>query len=66
MDNENVVIHIHTGEPRKARATKRGKIHYAYGNMSLCLQFVGDDEVLDKEVDCKRCLNKHNKNKGGK
>lgn len=48
-------------KPRKARATKNGKVHYVYGNMSLCLQYVGDDIAEEKEVDCKRCLNKYNK-----
>lgn len=52
--------------PRKARATKRGKVHYAYGNMTLCLQFAGDNEVLDEEVDCKRCLRKWEKMKEDK
>jgi hypothetical protein len=56
---------LNTSYPRKARATKNGKVHYVYGNMSLCLQYVGDDEVADKDVDCKRCLSKFEKiNKG--
>lgn len=54
------IINIDIANPRKARVTKGGKIHYAYGNMSLCLQYVGDDAVEDKEVDCKRCLKKLN------
>ena len=59
--SDTIVINIDTGKPRKARATKRGKIHYAYNNMSLCLQYVGDDVVEDGDVDCKRCINKYKK-----
>ncbi|MGJ0846435.1 hypothetical protein ACR77J_07095 [Tissierella praeacuta] len=58
MKNDITIIGIDLARPRKARATKHGKVHYAYGNMSLCLQYVGDDEVVDKEVDCKRCIKK--------
>ena len=49
--------------PRKARATEYGKVHYAYGNMTLCLQYAGDSIVLDEEVNCKRCLKKFEKMK---
>lgn len=40
---------------RKATATKGGKIHWAWHNMSLCAQYVGDN-TIEGEVTCKRCL----------
>lgn len=61
MKNGITIIGIDLARPRKAKATKYGKVHYAYGNMTLCLQYAGDNEVLDEEVNCKRCLNKFNK-----
>ena len=45
---------------KKAQATKGGVIHIAplNSNMSLCLQYVGDEiqDIQGKDVTCKRCL----------
>jgi len=45
---------------KKAQATKGGVIHIAYlkSNMSLCLQYVGEDvqDIQDKNITCKRCI----------
>jgi len=56
---------------KKAQATKGGKIHIAYlkSNMSLCLQYVGEDiqniqDIQDKNVTCKRCLKAYAKIEG--
>jgi len=53
---------------KKAQATKGGKIHIAYlkSNMSLCLQYVGEDvqNIQDKNVTCKRCIKAYAKIKG--
>ena len=53
---------------KKAQATKGGVIHIAYlkSNMSLCLQYVGEDvqDIQDKSVTCKRCLKVYAKIEG--
>lgn len=50
---------------KKAQATKNGKIHIAYinSNMSLCLQYVGEQiqDVQHLDVTCKRCLRSYEK-----
>jgi len=53
---------------KKAQATKGGKIHIAHlkSNMSLCLQYVGEDvqNIQDKNVNCKRCIKAYAKIEG--
>ena len=53
---------------KKAQATKGGKIHIAYlkSNMSLCLQYVGEDvqNIQDRNITCKRCLKAYAKIEG--
>jgi len=50
---------------KKAQATKGGVIHIAYlkSNMSLCLQYVGEDiqNIQGKNITCKRCLKAYTK-----
>jgi len=53
---------------KKAFATKGGVIHIAYlkSNMSLCLQYVGEEvqDIQDKNMTCKRCIKAYAKIEG--
>lgn len=47
---------------RRATATTYGKIHIAFGNMTLCYQYASkENELIDKPVNCKACIKKAEK-----